>query len=125
MFELFIFICIIIFLAVIGSFIPIGNENSTVRRLPWVTFTIMGLCVLIYFASLPEQASEYEAWLRTAEARQLREEFNKKLMAFVEARKGTVNYRFGFAPNGEWKFYQLVTCAFLHGGYEHLFGNMI
>ena len=57
MLELFIFICIIVFLAVIGSFIPIGNENSTVRRLPWVTFTIMGLCVFIYFASLPAQAN--------------------------------------------------------------------
>ena len=183
MFELFMFICIIIFLVVIGSFIPIGNENSTVRRLPWVTFAIMGLCVFIYYASLPAQAgsmkeviqsssdlqkflaqnealaadddvrnklvqhglmtkeeaetikeqlkknpelaSQYESWLRTTEVTQLREEFNKKLMAFVEARKGTVNYRFGFAPNGEWKFYQLVTCAFLHGGYEHLFGNMI
>src|SRR5436853_3810520 len=183
MFELFMFICIIIFLVIIGSFIPIGNENSTVRRLPWVTFGIMGFCVFIYYATLPAQAgsmkeviqsgselhrfleqnealmaddevrnklvqyglqskdeaemikdqmkrhpetaSEYEAWLRTAEAAQLREEFNKKLMAFVDARKGTVNYRYGFAPNGEWKFYQLITCAFLHGGYEHLFGNMI
>src|SRR5436309_2391063 len=144
MFELFMFICIIIFLVVIGSFIPIGNENSTVRRLPWVTFGIMALCVLIYFMTLPAQASsmkevvqsygdlqkflqqnealaaddevrnklvqyglmmkeeaetikdqlkknpelasQYESWLRTAEAIQLREEFNKKLMAFVEAR---------------------------------------
>jgi membrane associated rhomboid family serine protease len=183
MFEFFMFLCIIIFLVVIGSFIPIGNENSTVRRLPWVTFAIMGLCVLIYYGTLPSQAgsmkevvqsygdlekflnqnealaaddevrnklveyglmskeeaemikdqlkkhpetaSEYESWLRTPEAKQLREEFNKKLMAFVEARKGTVNYRFGFAPNGEWKLYQLITCAFLHGGYEHLFGNLI
>ncbi|HJQ22719.1 MAG TPA: rhomboid family intramembrane serine protease [Blastocatellia bacterium] len=183
MFELFIFICIIIFLAVIGSFIPIGNENSTVRRIPWVTFTIMGLCVLTYFGTLPgqagsmkevvesygelekflnqnealladedvrnklvqhglipkegaeqikeqlrknpEMAREYESWLVTAEALRLRDEFSKKLMAYVEARKGTVNYRYGFAPNGEWKVYQLITCAFLHGGYEHLFGNMI
>jgi membrane associated rhomboid family serine protease len=183
MLELFIFICIIIFLAVIGSFIPIGNENSTVRRLPWVTFGIMGLCVLAYFGTLPAQAgsmkevvnsgndlfkflsqnealsaddevrdklvkyglepqeaadqikdylkknpavaSQYETWLRTPEAAQLREEFNKKLMAFVEARKGTVNYRYGFAPNGEWKIYQFITCAFMHAGYEHLFGNMI
>ncbi|HKP11259.1 MAG TPA: rhomboid family intramembrane serine protease, partial [Blastocatellia bacterium] len=155
----------------------------TVRRLPWVTFSIMGLCVLIYFGTLPAQAgsmkdvvqsygeltkfldqnealaadddvrdkliqhglmtkeeaeiikdslkrrpdlaSQYETWLRTPEATQLREEFNRKLTAFVEARKGTVNYRFGFAPNGEWKLHQLITCAFLHGGYEHLFGNMI
>jgi membrane associated rhomboid family serine protease len=154
-----------------------------VRRLPWVTFTIMGLCVLIYFTTLPSEASsenemnsrfkevqhfieqneslladegvrgklveaslmteaeakqikeqmkkdaalagEYEIWLRSSEAIQLREEFNKKLASFVEARKGAIDYRFGFAPNGEWKLYQLITCAFLHGGYEHLFGNMI
>ncbi|MFL6277556.1 MAG: rhomboid family intramembrane serine protease [Blastocatellia bacterium] len=183
MFELFIFIAIVIFLAVIGSFIPIGNENSTVRRLPWVTFAIMGICVLTYFVTLPAQAGstkevveslgdlekfldknealmadedvrnklvqyglipkqgadqikeqlqknpelarEYETWLATSDAIQLREEFNKKLMAYVEARKSTINYRFGVAPNGEWKIYQLITSAFLHGGYEHLFGNLI
>ena len=37
----------------IGSFIPIGNENSTVRRIPLVTFSIMVLCVLVYFVTLP------------------------------------------------------------------------
>ena len=36
-----LFILIIIFLALVSSFIPIGNENSTVRRLPWVTFSII------------------------------------------------------------------------------------
>ena len=28
--------------------IPIGHEHTTVRRLPWVTFTILGLCVLAF-----------------------------------------------------------------------------
>jgi membrane associated rhomboid family serine protease len=28
--------------------IPYGHEHTTVRRLPWVTFTIMGLCVLVF-----------------------------------------------------------------------------
>lgn len=28
--------------------LPIGHENSEVRRLPWVTFTIMALCVIIF-----------------------------------------------------------------------------
>jgi membrane associated rhomboid family serine protease len=183
MFDLFIYICIIIFLTIIGSFIPIGNENSTVRRLPWVTFGIMGLCVLTYFVTLPgqagtmkevvesygdlekflkqnealladddvrhklvqysllpkqgadqikeqlrqnpEMAREYESWLRTAGAMRLRDEFDKKLMAYSDARKGMLSYRYGFAPNGEWKIYQLITSAFLHGGSLHLFGNMI
>jgi membrane associated rhomboid family serine protease len=31
--------------------IPYGHEHTTVRRLPWVTFTIMGLCVLVFVIS--------------------------------------------------------------------------
>jgi|GEM_PF-519111 len=28
--------------------IPLGHDQTEVRRLPWVTFTIMGLCVLVH-----------------------------------------------------------------------------
>ncbi len=28
--------------------IPYGHENTTVRRLPWVTFTLMGVCVVVF-----------------------------------------------------------------------------
>ena len=28
--------------------IPIGHESSTVRRLPWITFTIMAICVIVH-----------------------------------------------------------------------------
>ncbi len=28
--------------------IPYGHENTTVRRLPWVTFTLMGLCLVVF-----------------------------------------------------------------------------
>jgi membrane associated rhomboid family serine protease len=28
--------------------IPIGQENDTVRRVPWVTIAIMGLCLIIH-----------------------------------------------------------------------------
>jgi membrane associated rhomboid family serine protease len=31
--------------------IPYGHEHTTVRRLPWVTFTIMGLCVLVFIGT--------------------------------------------------------------------------
>ncbi len=33
--------------------LPIGHEDTTVRRLPWVTFTIMGLCLVVFIATLP------------------------------------------------------------------------
>lgn len=53
MFGILLFILILIFLGIVSSFIPIGNENSTVRRLPWVTFSIMALNVIIFYVTLP------------------------------------------------------------------------
>src|SRR5262245_56840358 len=44
---------LIIFLGIIGSLIPIGNERSTVRRLPWITFAIIAISVMIYYVTLP------------------------------------------------------------------------
>ncbi len=35
--------------------IPIGHEDTTVRRLPWVTITIMGLCLAVFVATLPSR----------------------------------------------------------------------
>jgi len=57
MLSMLLFILIIVFLALVSSFIPIGNENSTVRRVPWVTFSIMAVCVVIYYVTLPVVAS--------------------------------------------------------------------
>lgn len=33
--------------------IPLGHEKTTVRRLPWVTFTIMAICVIVFILGLP------------------------------------------------------------------------
>ncbi len=33
--------------------LPYGHEQTSVRRLPWVTFSIMGLCVVMFVATLP------------------------------------------------------------------------
>jgi membrane associated rhomboid family serine protease len=43
-------------------FIPIGHEETTVRRLPWVTFVIMGLCFVVILFTFPaERARQKEA----------------------------------------------------------------
>ena len=39
--------------------IPIGQESDTVRRIPWVTIVIMGLCVIIHILN-SSAVSEYE-----------------------------------------------------------------
>lgn len=33
--------------------IPLGHEQRSVRRLPWVTFTIMALCLVVFLLTLP------------------------------------------------------------------------
>jgi membrane associated rhomboid family serine protease len=183
MFTLLIYILLYAFFAILGSFIPIGNENSTVRRLPWITFAIMAANVMVFFGTLPVIAgetkglvakatefdlfvtqheelkadkdirrkllevggmskpeaeliedqlkkdqnlrAEYDEWLRSSEAQELRKEFDLKLTAYTNVRKASFHYRYGLSPNGEWKIYQFITAAFLHAGYEHLFGNLI
>jgi len=60
MLSILFFILIAIFLAVVSSFIPIGNANSTVRRLPWVTFSIMAINVVVYYVTLPVVGSQVE-----------------------------------------------------------------
>lgn len=183
MLSILIFVLIIIFLFLVSSFIPIGNEKSTVRRLPWITFAIMAANVVIFYVtfpvvadqqeelmklgtrieqfmkqheqlladpkvrkdlseigvisrfesdaiaeqlkSAPEIEAQYQEWLRTVEAERLRDELKDKLAAFKDAAAETVWYKYGLAPNGNWKVHQLITAAFLHGGSIHLFGNLI
>ena len=28
--------------------IPVGHESDTVRRLPWITFGIIGICIVVH-----------------------------------------------------------------------------
>jgi membrane associated rhomboid family serine protease len=41
-------------------FIPIGHEETTVRRLPWVTFIIMALCLVVLVVTYPGERSRRE-----------------------------------------------------------------
>ncbi|MCP4217415.1 MAG: rhomboid family intramembrane serine protease [bacterium] len=48
--------------------LPIGHESDTVRRIPWVTFIIMAICVLVHILSpsLDSFQVEYSEALNTA-----------------------------------------------------------
>ncbi|MEK6325222.1 MAG: rhomboid family intramembrane serine protease [Acidobacteriota bacterium] len=183
MLSILILILVIIFLGLVSSFIPIGNENSTVRRVPWITFSIMALNVVIFYVTLPvvagqqdemmklgtsmeqfvkqhqelladenvrkklaeigvisklesdaiaeqlkkspEIAAQYKEWLSSTEAQNQRYELDQKLAEFKNAVQESLWYKYGLAPNGNWKLHQLITAAFLHAGSLHLFFNMI
>jgi membrane associated rhomboid family serine protease len=197
-----IFYIILAFTIVISAVfmpIPIGNENTTVRRLPYVTFVIIGLNVLIFVATIPtvsrqsqeiDQAARgvvmllgnHPAWLHDGEkVRKLVDtglfppeaverlkrgleakrspipdpdadpdsptdilgldddrssipsdvetaddaEFDAGVARLKEAVDSHIWFRFGLAPNGNWKIYQPFTAAFLHVGWMHLLGNML
>jgi membrane associated rhomboid family serine protease len=49
--------------------IPIGHEDTSVRRLPWVTFGIMIICLLVFLITLPgTKESQRKAGERLQEA---------------------------------------------------------
>ncbi|HWP45129.1 MAG TPA: rhomboid family intramembrane serine protease [Blastocatellia bacterium] len=179
----FIALVIVLVIQSIFTFVPLGNERSTVRRLPWVTFAIMAICVVAYYVTLPSTVSQdrelmkartnlYEflsdnrsiladdevrrkvrelgliseeeseeiskemkgdldseyrtqAWLRSAEGRKVKDEFDLKFAECKTATESHLYFKYGLAPNGTWKAHQLITAVFLHGSTLHLFGNLL
>src|SRR5262249_14164492 len=93
----------------IEPMIPISDENPAQLK-PVVTWTIIGLCVLVFF------------WQLT----------------FSEAGEEQMIEAYGFTPANlfetpfdlqfhgiPWAWLTLVTSMFLHGGFLHLGGNML
>ncbi|HEY6327746.1 MAG TPA: hypothetical protein VI756_00295, partial [Blastocatellia bacterium] len=160
---------IVVGIAILFTVIPIGNERSTVRRLPWVTFSIMAINTAVFFLTLPlvtrqnadvaharrrlevfnldhhelladktirdqllgeglitldlahetEQFIEldpkarrdYQLFLNSPAAATAKTEFDTLMSDYKVATSADLVYQLGLAPNGQWKFYQLVTNA--------------
>ena len=73
----------------------------------------------------PEAAQDLDLWLRGPEASKLRDELTSRITDYRGVVESSVWYKYGLSPNGNWKLYQLLTNAFLHGGIFHLFFNMV
>jgi membrane associated rhomboid family serine protease len=87
MLSTLILILIIIFLVLVSSFIPIGNENSTVRRLPWITFSIMAINVVIFYGTMPTVANQQEEMTKLGTAMELFVEKHPEMLADETVRK--------------------------------------
>lgn len=87
MLSTLILILIIIFLILVSSFIPIGNEKSTVRRLPWITFSIMAINVVIFYVTLPTVANQQDQMMKLGTAIEQFVEKNPELLADEDVRK--------------------------------------
>ena len=80
--------------------------------------TVSGVaCPTVFEADLPTVSYEDATTPEAAHAtlKQAREQFFQKLDAVLKVRDTLPSYRFGLAPNGHWKFYQPITCAFMRG----------
>ncbi len=77
---------------------PIGDDNSSRRTVPLVTYALIVLNVLFFFVELSGGDAFIEKW------------------AFVPSR---------FVANPLGDFLTLFTAMFMHGGWLHLGGNML
>jgi membrane associated rhomboid family serine protease len=111
--------------------IPIGHDQS-IRRWPWVTIGIIVLCTLFqvyssFLAPSPEDL-EKRAYAIAAEYTAADEE-NPARMAELERRIIAVAneipmVRWGYRTGSGFSL-NLITSAFVHGGWLHLIGNML
>ena len=79
---------------------PIGDENAGTILKPIVNWTLIGLCVAVFIYQISLSPSALEAFF----------------------------FQYGVIPaeltNGE-NYLSVLTSMFLHGGFGHLFGNMV
>jgi membrane associated rhomboid family serine protease len=77
---------------------PIGDDNSQRRSLPVVTLVLIALNILVFLVELNGGQAFIQQW------------------AFVPRR---------FADNPAGQAQTVLTAMFMHGGWLHLFGNML
>lgn len=77
---------------------PVGDDNTGLRSVPIVTWTLIGINLLVFFLQLQGGEAFTREW------------------AFVPA-------RFGENPAADAP--TLVSAMFMHGGWMHLLGNML
>src|SRR5262249_18001764 len=79
------------------------------------------LTILAYNHKLSAPDDNRAARLVNEDTKQtLDTQFDSLLAAFIDAKQSHVFFRYGIAPDGHWKPYQLLTSMFLHANLEHI-----
>ena len=82
-------------------FLPLFDDNP-IKKIPWVTYTIIGLNVLVFLFQSSLSSSELEIFFREN--------------GFISGE---------FFSNSSLLYSNLYTSLFIHGGFFHLFSNML
>jgi len=153
--------------------IPVGHESNEVRRLPWITFGIMALCLVVHiFLSMEVGAKEKQLGSSAEElvtyyfnhpylelnpeikkllfsggdeerlevmlssyrqivprpdrqtAAEEQEKFDQLGITLLNSLNDVPYRKWGYIP-ADRSFLTLLTYMFIHGGWLHLFGNLL
>ncbi|MCB1483465.1 MAG: rhomboid family intramembrane serine protease [Hyphomicrobiaceae bacterium] len=77
---------------------PVGDDDSTIRSTTYVTYTLVAINVLVFLLELAGGNAFIQEW------------------SFIPAR---------FTRNPSSDAITILTAMFMHGGWMHLFGNML
>ena len=91
--------------------VPVGHDEATVSRMPWVTLGIMGLCLLV-------QLWATVVWFQLFSLHPADVAAAEELVARHPLWWGS----YVVADHG---LGRMLTAAFVHGGWMHLIGNML
>ncbi len=115
---------------------PIASEAFGLRK-PWVTRGIAGATVLIsiwflfacmYRTNPSRSMLNLMQWNGSAVAREAQTDALRKELKDDGLSEEYIDFmleQLGISATGEFHSYQLITSAFLHAGWLHLFGNMV
>jgi membrane associated rhomboid family serine protease len=117
--------------------IPVGHDQ-TVRTFPWLTAVLIALCLMVqvHASTRHNPYEEVERISRDARERVqtlrdqhiLPSEDDAELRALADEleqiRLRDPVYRYGYRPDHPWSI-NIVLCAFIHGGWLHLIGNLL
>jgi membrane associated rhomboid family serine protease len=102
-------------------FIPIGDDNSMRRRIPWVAWVLVAINAYVWFLALERGESFLAAYatipLEITSGIDLRSTKFASFGGHIEA--------IPQAPGPSPIYLTLITSMFLHGSWLHIIGNMV
>ncbi len=111
-------------------FIPVGDAPNP-RGIPFVTYTLIAVNVAVYlFVNLPldsRPADRSDPAFREyvqVMSRELQDRVDVRQLVAQASEYDLFSFEHGYRPAAP-RLSALLTCMFLHGGFMHLFGNML
>ncbi len=104
-------------------FLPIGDSPNPERFTPWVNYGLIAINVVVFFFTFVMMSSE-PATVVPEEARAWVDLLRRSAYGYQPSQYDVFTYLHGFKP-AQPELGDVMAAMFLHGGWAHLFGNML